>query len=85
MCGLVTGAARPWREAKLLFISGNPREVTWTVSRLLRSRVRCAVRKERWNSSYGVWLQDKADFSKALRIWRLPGKPQASQTKTRVL
>ena len=84
-CGEKSRAARPWREGKLLFISSNPREVTKTVSRLLQSRVRCEVRKERWNSCYGVWLQDQEDFPKALRIWRLSAKPKASQLQARVL
>lgn len=85
MCTQISDTPGPWREGKLLFISNNPREITWTVRRLLQSRLRCAVRKERWNSSYGVWLQDKADFPKALRIWRLPAKPKASLLQTRVL
>ena len=70
------GSAKTWKTAKLLFVSTDTQEVTQTVKWLLRSGIRCEVRRERWNSCHGVWLQDERDFPKALRIWMLYSKPR---------
>ena len=63
------GLSKPWKQVKLLFVSSNPEEIINTIKYLLRAGVRCAVRRERWNSCYGVWVQNEADFPRALRIY----------------
>jgi hypothetical protein len=63
------GSQKPWKQAKLLFVSSDPEEITDTIKYLLRAGVQCAVRRERWNSCYGVWIQKEADFPRALRIY----------------
>jgi hypothetical protein len=69
------GSRKPWKQVKLLFVSSDPEEIIRTVRYLLRAGVRCAVRRERWNSCYGVWVQNEEDFPRALRIYMDCAKP----------
>lgn len=52
---------------KLLHLSSDLREITRSVKRLLRMRVRCAV-CEYSNSQVGVWVQHDTDFLRASKI-----------------
>ena len=70
------GSCKPWKQVKLLFVSSDSDEIIRTVRYLLRAGVRCAVRKERWNSCYGVWVQNEEDFPRALRIYLDCAKPR---------